>query len=278
MDPKRPGPGAPLVATLAVTLTAGCTDTALPPNPVPAPEVRRAMPDWFDPDARFDARSGNTRVFIEGKIVFETNKAVIRPESEVVLQQLLKFLQERPEVTRLRIEGHTDSRASNEYNQELSAKRSLAVADWLVDRGIDHLRLVAAGYGEDKPIGPNELATGRAENRRTEFHVMEVGGRPYGPPGALNGGMVLTVLSAEERERLKNPPKVEIAKVDFKPEGNVIKEDTYKPKPKQENVIEAPNPTAPSGQAPKKPDEAEKKKEEKQKAKEEKEKEEGGAN
>jgi OOP family OmpA-OmpF porin len=262
MDPsKKPGRGTPLAATLAVTLTASCADTALPPNPVPTPELRRPMPDWFDPSARWDPRGGDTRVFIEGKIVFATDKAIIRPESEVVLQRLLKFLQERPDVTRLRIEGHTDSRASNEHNQELSAKRSLAVADWLVDRGVDHLRLVAAGYGETKPIAPNELIGGRAENRRTEFHVMEVGGRPYGPPGALNGGMVLTVLSAEERERLRNPPKVEIAKLDFKPEGNVIKDSKYQPKRKDDNVIEPPQKQdAPSEKSPNLPEGGKKKK------------------
>ncbi len=260
MDAKRPGAGAPLAATLAVTLTAGagCADTRLPPNPVPPPEVRTPMPGWFDANARWDPRSGDSKVYIEGKIVFETNKAVIRPESEKVLQQLLTFLQERPDVTRLRVEGHTDSRASDDHNQELSARRSLAVCDWLVDRGVDHLRLVAAGYGEGKPIAPNELADGRAENRRTEFHVMEVNGRPFGPPGALNGGMVLTVLSAEERERLRNPPKVEIAKVDFKKEGNIIKEERYKPKPRQDNVIplveksSAPSKEAPSDDAKKK--------------------------
>ena len=268
MDPKKPGIGAPLAATLAATLTVGCTDTKLPPNPVPTPEMRRPMPDWFDPSARFDAKSGDTRIYIEGKIVFQTDKAIIRPESEAVLQKLLTFLKDRPDVTRIRIEGHTDSRASNEHNQELSAKRALAVADWLVDRGVDHLRLVAAGYGEDKPIAPNELADGRSENRRTEFHVMEVNGRPYGPPSALNGGMVLTVLSAEERERLRNPPKVEIAKVDFKKEGNVIKDSKYKPPKKEENLIELPpKQDAPSDSAPQKPDGAKKKKPDEDKAK-----------
>lgn len=226
------------------------------------------MPGWFDPAARWDPKSGDSRVYIEGKIVFETDKATIRPESERVLQKLLAFLQERPDVTRLRVEGHTDSRASDEHNQELSARRALAVCDWLVDRGIDHLRLVAAGYGEGKPIAPNELADGRAENRRTEFHVMEVNGRPFGPPGALNGGMVLTVLSAEERERLRNPPKVEIAKVEFTKEGNVIKEERYKPKRPEENVIRLEEKsTAPSKEAP--GDDAKKKKKKGEKEQEE---------
>lgn len=201
-------PLTPMVATLAAALSSGCADHRLPPNPVPNADLRRPVPGWFDPNAKWNPNGNDTRVYVEGKVVFQTDKAILRPESEKVLDQLLKFLQEHPEVTRLRVEGHTDSTASDEYNQELSAKRSLAVCDWLVDKGVDHIRLVAVGFGESKPRAPNELVNGRAENRRTEFHVMEVGGRPFGPMNALDGGMVLTVLTAEERERLKHPPKV----------------------------------------------------------------------
>lgn len=250
-----------LVATLAVTLTASCSDNRLPPNPVPHADLRRPIPAWFDPNAAFNPEGGSTRVYIEGKIVFEVDKAIIKPQSEEVLQKLLKFLQERTDITRLRIEGHTDATASDEYNQELSAKRSLAVADWLVDRGIDHVRLVAVGFGEKKPIGPNDKREGRAENRRTEFHVMEVNGRPFGPSNVLDGGMVLSVLSAEERARLKAPPKVVFAEAPpFNPTGNEIKE--FSPKPKQaQEPPKAPSTTdggkgapeggkAPDGKAP----------------------------
>ena len=250
---KKLGAGASALATL-VTLSAGCTDHKLPPNPVPAPEVRRATPGWFDANLRWDPNKGDTRIFIEGKIVFQVDPAVTRPESEQVLQQLLKFLQERPDITRVRIEGHTDSTASNDYNQELSARRALAVADWLVDRGIDHLRLVAAGYGEEKPLAPNELREGRAENRRTEFHVMEVNGRPFGPSNALDGGMVLTVLSAEERALLRNPPKVEMAKSTFSPEGNIIKPAKEQPKKTGDDVQSArPQTDKPASAAPLEP-------------------------
>lgn len=255
---KKPGHGAHLM--LAVTI-ASCADNRLPPNPVPNPEVRREIPGWFDPNAKWDPKGNDTRVYIEGKIVFAVDKAIIKPESEEVLQKLLAFLQAHPEITRLRIEGHTDSDASDEHNQELSAKRSLAVCDWLVDRGIDYLRLVAVGFGEKKPIAPNEEKAGKAENRRTEFHVMEVEGRPFGPASALDGGMVLTVLSAEERARLKNPPKHEFKKPPpFEPKGNEIKQVKAAPKKAvdEEIIVQAPGgdstPTgviaAPPGAAP----------------------------
>lgn len=240
MDPTRKhrpivGPRvAAALAAVTLPLSAGCHDNHLPPNPVPDPASRAPVPAWFDPNAVWNPQSGDSRVYIEGKIVFDVDRATIRPESDPVLEKLLKFLQDRPDITRLRIEGHTDSTASDEYNQELSAKRSLAVCDWLVDRGVDNLRLIAVGFGKKKPIAPNNIPAGRAENRRTEFHVAEVNGRPFGA-NDFEGGMVLTVLSAEERERLKHPPKVEIAKAQpFTPEGNVIK-DVKPPPPKSQD-------------------------------------------
>ena len=251
MDPsKKPGSAtSPLVATLAVTLGAtavsACADHRLPPNPVPNLAFRQPPPDWFDPNAVFDPnRPGDTRVYIKGKIVFDTDRATIRKESEKVLKDLHAFLVSNPWVTRLRVEGHTDSRASDDHNQELSAKRSLAVCHWLVENGIDHVRLVAVGFGEKKPIGPNDTEPGRQENRRTEFHVMEVDGRPYGPKNALDGGMTLTVLSAEELYLLKHPPKPKIPPLrPFNPTGDDF--DRYKPAPAKpidsDSVVQAPS-------------------------------------
>jgi OOP family OmpA-OmpF porin len=215
---------------------AGACGEKLPPNPVPQTAGPKAVPPWFDPNARWDPKGKDSRIYIEGKIVFDNDKAIIKPGSEKVLEALLAFLQTRPDVTRVRIEGHTDSNASDEYNQELSARRSLAVCNWLVDRGIDHLRLIPVGFGESKPIAPNDIERGRAENRRTEFHVAEVNGRPFGEKDETNGGLVLEVLSLEERRRLAMPPPPPPKPKPFVPEGNVVKE--AKPETKKEIIPE----------------------------------------
>lgn len=196
-------------ATLALAAAAlGCgSSNALPAVPVPRPDEQAPLPEWY-PEAPWTASRGQSQILIEGKIIFATDRALIRPGSEKVLKTLLEFLREHPEVTLLRVEGHTDATASEAHIQELSGRRALAVCDWLVDQGVEPTRLLAVGYGASKPIAPNERADGRQENRRTAFHVAELNGRPFVAGGEtakdpLAGGQVLAVKSAEERRKEK---------------------------------------------------------------------------
>lgn len=104
-------------------------------------------------------------------IFFDSDKASIRPESESELNRLIKLLKDNPG-TRIEIASHTDDQGSSEFNQKLSEQRSATVVAFLVGHGISAKVLSAKGYGEAKPIGPNDTDEGRQKNRRTEFKVL----------------------------------------------------------------------------------------------------------
>ena len=70
---------------------------------------------------------------------------------------------------RVTIEGHTDNVGNPASNHALSNRRAQAVLDDLADRGVPRDRMTAAGFGQTRPIAPNDTADGRAENRRIDF-------------------------------------------------------------------------------------------------------------
>jgi len=102
---------------------------------------------------------------------FETGKAIIQPNSYNILDELVKYLELKPEI-RVEIGGHTDNDGSEESNLVLSQKRAEAVKNYLVKKGIAATRIMAKGYGEGKPIAANDTAHGKALNRRTEVTVL----------------------------------------------------------------------------------------------------------
>jgi len=103
-------------------------------------------------------------------VFFDTGKSTIRPESNTELDRLVKLMND---VTTLKIElsGHTDNTGSATSNQTLSQDRAQAVVNYLVSKGISASRLVAKGYGSDRPVASNDSNEGRQENRRTEFEI-----------------------------------------------------------------------------------------------------------
>jgi outer membrane protein OmpA-like peptidoglycan-associated protein len=103
-------------------------------------------------------------------IFFDTDKADLKPESEAELNRLFNFLNANPNLE-IEILGHTDNKGSDEHNQNLSQSRVDAVVQYLKNKGIAAYRLKGTGYGESKPIAPNETEEGRALNRRVEFLI-----------------------------------------------------------------------------------------------------------
>jgi outer membrane protein OmpA-like peptidoglycan-associated protein len=108
------------------------------------------------------------------KIHFEFGKAKIKRQSHSILDQVAATLKQHPEIKKLRVEGHTDSKGSSAYNQGLSQRRAQAVVEYLVKQGgVDRDRLVAKGFGEEKPVASNATSRGRSMNRRVEMIILE---------------------------------------------------------------------------------------------------------
>jgi OOP family OmpA-OmpF porin len=161
------------------------------PAPAPAPEPAAEAPK---PKLSTATVKGDS-VAIPGNIVFDTGKSTLqegpaRAESEKVLEQLKLFLDENPQVTKLRIEGHTDNVGKPEDNLVLGGQRALTIKKWLVDKGVKPERVLAAGFGEQKPIADNSTDQGRAQNRRTEFKIAELNGKKYLGMDPTGGGKV----------------------------------------------------------------------------------------
>ena len=113
------------------------------------------------------------RIEILDKVYFETSKAVIQEVSYPVLDQVVSVMKRYPDIRRVRVEGHTDSRGKAGYNRRLSQQRAEAVRAYLGARGVELARLEAQGYGEERPITENRTAAGRGKNRRVEFVILE---------------------------------------------------------------------------------------------------------
>lgn len=107
------------------------------------------------------------RVAVYG-INFDTAKATLRPDSEPVLNEVLKLLQTNGKWAVL-VAGHTDSAGTPEANLVLSRQRAEAVIAWLAGRGIDKVRLVPAGFGQTRPVADNATEAGRQKNRRVDL-------------------------------------------------------------------------------------------------------------
>ncbi len=105
-------------------------------------------------------------------ILFDTNEATLKNDAKIVIAKLAGILLIMPELN-LRIEGHTDSTGSAEYNQSLSEKRAASVRDFLAGQGINSQRMVSIGYGMTRPVGDNATSQGRAKNRRVEIVIAE---------------------------------------------------------------------------------------------------------
>jgi len=103
-------------------------------------------------------------------ITFESNSYILTRSSHAELEKVFKLLEANPEL-HIELSAHTDDVGTDDYNDQLSAKRGESALEWLVKRGIDRSRLTSVGYGKHQPLVPNTSDENRAINRRVEFKV-----------------------------------------------------------------------------------------------------------
>ena len=122
-------------------------------------------------------------------MVFEAGSDRLKPESDAALQHVKDYLEQKSYISLLRVEVHTDDRGPA-TNQQLSERRALSAARWLVTHGVDCKRLIAVGFGGTKPVASNDTAEGRGQNGRAAFVNAALRGRPIGGLPADGGGKV----------------------------------------------------------------------------------------
>ena len=109
-----------------------------------------------------------TIVFDSGRLNFDFDKSVVKPQYYELLRNLKDYLEQQD--MRVTIIGHTDSKGSDAYNMALGMRRAVAVRDKLLEFGLNPARILGVeSRGESEPIAPNDTEQGRFENRRIEF-------------------------------------------------------------------------------------------------------------
>lgn len=124
----------------------------------------------LDEIAAVKEESRGVVITLSGAVLFASGKYTLLALAQSKLDEVAKALKDQG-YQRIVVEGHTDSRGSDDANLSLSQKRAEAVRTYLVSQGIDSNKISAAGIGEARPVADNNTAEGRANNRRVELVV-----------------------------------------------------------------------------------------------------------
>jgi outer membrane protein OmpA-like peptidoglycan-associated protein len=122
------------------------------------------------PGAKVERVDEGIKVEFNEKILFAFSKSDLGDSAKDNLNKLVAILNKYPN-TNIEIQGHTDSRGTDEYNMGLSLRRANAVRDYLASQGIAATRMTTRGFGESAPAYSNDTPEGMAQNRRVEFLI-----------------------------------------------------------------------------------------------------------
>ena len=149
----------------------GCSLFTVQQDPMPVLEIRADRPPPGPDRVVLTASS----IEIKDKVQFATGKAEILPESFSLLDDVAKVFVENEQIEVVQVEGHTDSTGTAAINRTLSQQRAESVVKYLAGKGVPKKRMVAKGFGPDKPIADNADDAGREKNRRVEFNIIKQG-------------------------------------------------------------------------------------------------------
>jgi len=114
------------------------------------------------------------KILILQKVLFYYNKTQIKPESFPLLDEVTRTILDNPQLSKIEVAGHTDTRGHADLNRRLADGRARAVRDYLVQHGVAPARLISRGYGEDRPlVRPEQSEEDYQTNRRVEFTILE---------------------------------------------------------------------------------------------------------
>lgn len=149
----------------------------IPDINIPQVNIPRVnLPEITLPGATVYRRGNRTVYALSGDVLFDFDKADLRPDAIATLEQVSRSLEQRHPGAVLRVEGHTDSKGSDGYNQTLSERRAVSVRNWLHDHS-SFGSIEIQGFGESRPLAPNtgpngeDSPQGRQLNRRVEITV-----------------------------------------------------------------------------------------------------------
>jgi outer membrane protein OmpA-like peptidoglycan-associated protein len=120
--------------------------------------------------ARIERIGEGIKITFGSGLLFAVDRSDLQPEAQENLVKLTRILQKYDD-TSILVEGHTDATGTEDYNMDLSLRRSSSVATFLAVQGVERGRLSAVGYGELQPVATNETADGRQLNRRVEVAI-----------------------------------------------------------------------------------------------------------
>lgn len=176
----------PLAIPLAVAALTARADDRKPVDNDPGPPYQFKIVDLV---YRVDSIGGvvqdleiketptEVRVDMAADVLFDFDKADLLPKADETLQKAADFIRDRAKGGVVRIEGHTDAKGNDAYNQKLSERRAASVKTWFAAHGLNGIKFSTEGFGAKKPIAPNakpdgsDDPEGRQKNRRVEIVI-----------------------------------------------------------------------------------------------------------